>query len=420
MRAQVVLTAFFLFILLFSLSSLMSVQAALSWNAQTVDENGSAIGNGYCPIIVDSNNTIHMAYTDWSEGTVSQFPHYFVMYARWNGTGFSTQKVSEGFAYSLVLDAKGNPHILYGAEGLMYASWTGTDWVSQTVDINGDGFGMIALDSYDNPHIAYKGDLNTVKYASWTGTNWDTQTVDKLQDPSQEVPFRLSFALDKNNTPYIMYSPSSYADYSQAIGITAINVTLATYQNSNWKIQPLSLPPPTGDHGNLVVDSKGDLHSIFTQHYVDSENKILGTILYASWNGTSWDMQTVVPNISLPYSMCLVLDSHDYPHIVSSTGIYANWKGTTWDIQNTNLSRTYGPIYLTIDSNGNPHISYRQRSPSQVIANIIYATATETTQTTSPNVPENNFWVATSAVIIVAVVITAAVWKRKTKSRKIQ
>ena len=309
--------------LLVTFGSAVPVHAALSWSVQTVDENGAAMGNGYCPIAVDSNNITHIAYTDWNESTVSQFTKFFAMHATWNGTGFSTQKVSEGFAYSLVLDANGNPHILYGAIGLMYASWTGTDWVSQTVDVNGAGFGMVALDSSGNPHVAYT-DGATIKYAILKGSSWSIQTVDTYKPG--DLAFRLSFALDKNNTPYIMYSPSSYADYSQAVGIRAINVTLATYQSSSWNIQPLSLPPPTGDYGNLVVDSKGYIHSIFTQyHYVSSENKtILSTILYASWNGTAWNTQTVVSNISFN-SMSLALDSHDYPHIFTSSGTYASW-----------------------------------------------------------------------------------------------
>jgi hypothetical protein len=401
-------------VLLLAFFSSVAVQGSLSLSARTVDENGSAIGNGYCPIVVDSNNTVHIAYTAWS-GDEDKFPHYFVMYASWNGTGFNTQKVSEGFAYSLVLDADGNPHILYGANGLTYASWTGTGWVSQLVDINAGGFGMVALDSHGSPHIAYKGDSNTVKYSSWTGTSWNIQTVDTLLDPSQEVPFKLSFVLDKNNTPYIMYSPSSYADYSQAVGIMAKNITLAIWQNSNWKIQPLFLPSPTGDYGDLVLDSKGDLHSVFTQHYLDSENNIRGTMLYSTWNGAAWDMQTVFSNISLPYSMSLLLDSNDYPHIVTSTGINALWKGTTWDIQTINLTRTYGPISLAIDSNSNPHISYRQQSPSQVIANIIYTTANwaySPSQTISLTLAIQVFTILVPVLIIIAVVVMVTyVWR---------
>ena len=143
---------------------------------------------------------------------------------------------------------------------------------------------------------------------------------------------KLSFALDKNDTPYILYSPASYVYFPQDVGIIAINVTLATYQDSSWKFQPLSLPTPTDDYGNLVVDSKGDLHSIFIQNYVSS-GKTIRTLRYGSWNGTGWDTQQVVSNIWLPYSISLALDSHDYPHIICSNGVYASCTGTEPQIQ---------------------------------------------------------------------------------------
>ena len=78
----------------------------------------------------------------------------------------------------------------------MYTSWTGTNWVSQTVDEKGSGFGMVALDSYGNPHIAYKGDDGyTVKYTTRTGSNQNIQTVDTCS----KVSFKLSFAIGKDD-----------------------------------------------------------------------------------------------------------------------------------------------------------------------------------------------------------------------------
>jgi hypothetical protein len=408
------LSAFFSLILSFTLLSAFfsaaSGQASLSWSVQTVDDYGAAQSNGYCPIAVDSNNTAHIAYTAWSSGTERAWPWNFVMYASGNESGWNTQKVSNGTAYSLVLDANGNPHILYSyyapvypsPTGLMYASWTGSSWNSQTVDVNGAGFGMAALDSSGNPHIAYT-DGTTIKYAVSNGEEWSIQTVAQYEKGA--LAFRLAFALDKNDTPYIMYSPSSYVDYIQDVGIRAMNVMLATYQNSSWKIQPLSLPTPTGDYGNLVVDSKGGLHSIFTQHYVSSENTIRGTLLYASWNGTAWDTQPVFSNISFHYSMSLALDSHDYPHIFTSSGEYAVWTGNEWSFK----TRTYADnqVYLALDSNSNPHVSYLQNTGSQVIANIVYATATPPTPTpTATPTQEPQQTNQTETIMGLAIVVT--------------
>jgi len=220
MRVYRFLSILLVSLLLLTFFSALPVHASPSWNVQNVDVNGANQGsNGYCPIVVDSNNTSHIVYTDTSIGNPNNYIWYeipSVMYASWTSSGWSTQKIAGGDAFSLVLDANGNPHVLYGIPlgALYYASWTGTNWASQIVDPNNTGFGSLALDSAGNPHVAYT-DGTTVKYASWTGSNWNIQTVDTS---SEEIPFSLSLALDQNNTPYIMYGyKANYMDNSTGI-----------------------------------------------------------------------------------------------------------------------------------------------------------------------------------------------------------
>ena len=389
--------------------------AALSWSVQTVDENGASLYS-HCPIVVDQNNTPHIAYNALVNGT------YFVKYARWNGSGWNTQTVAVGTdAYSLLLDVNGNPHILYQylhvphlggpLNELMYASWTGRKWDIQYTGIIEANPATLALDSLGNPHIAYVGD-DAVKYARWTGTSWAIETVDTTIELQEISKLRLSFALGLNNKPYILYTASSYADYSQAVSIRAINVTLATYQNFSWKIQPLSLPPPTGDLGNLVVASKGFPHFLCTQRVPSENPPYLQNVLYASWNGSAWNLQTVVSNVYLPSIGFLALDSHDYPHISYSTGepMYASWTGTAWDIQTADFAG-----YLVVDANGNPHITNYVETGSRFVSHLMYATATETAQTTSPTFPALPLLLVFTVVIIGAVVIAVYVWRKKTK-----
>jgi len=401
------LSAFFSLILLSMLSfTLLPViaESALSWNIQTVDENAYTSGI-HCPIALDSKGLPHIAYTDVrvEPDTRGQTP--LVMYANWNGTTWKTQQIAKGKALSLVLDADDHPHILYHLswEPLMYASWTGSKWNIQTVDpdtFSGGGFGLIALDSYGNPHVAYN-DGTTIEYAVSNGTEWNIQKV--ATDESGETA-KLSFVLDKNDTPYIMYSPSTYADYSRDVGIRGMNITLATYQNSSWKLQPLSLPTPTGEYGNLAVDSKGILHSIFTQRYYASpeDKRSLRTLLYASWNGTAWDTQQVVSNISLN-SMSLALDSRDYPHIICSGDepVYASWTGADWDVQATDVSG-----YLAVDADGNLHVSYLA-GPAWIVTSLMYATATPPTPT--PTATPHSEPQSTDQEIIIGAAITVAV-----------
>ena len=109
-------------ILLLTFFSLVPVHAALSWNFQKVDNNAYTL-EGRCPIVLDSNNSPHIAYTDVhveSDG----FQTTLAMYASLNGSGWNTQQIAKGRTYSLALDADDKPYILYSRswEPLMCAS----------------------------------------------------------------------------------------------------------------------------------------------------------------------------------------------------------------------------------------------------------------------------------------------------------
>ena len=131
------------------------------------------------------------------------------------------------------MDTNGNPHILYvryEQNGLEYASWTGSNWNTQTIDPNAtlsnNGFGTLALDSEGNPHIAFT-DGSTLYYASWNESiNWTVQTI--CTSPSA-TPYLSTgpLALDSKNTPYIMWDDSG-------------NVQLSTLNNSSWITQTIA------------------------------------------------------------------------------------------------------------------------------------------------------------------------------------
>ena len=162
--------------------------AAPSWTVQTVDEDASGIGYGFCPIAVDSNNNPHIAYSGAPQ----------TRYASWNGSGWTTQQLSStAFVHDLALDANGNPYITLGN---YYAMWNGSGWDTQAFTSDGGVFSSLAFDSSDNPHIAYiTGD--ELKYASQSGSNWTIQTVTTVKNlPS--IDMRLSLALDSSDTPY--------------------------------------------------------------------------------------------------------------------------------------------------------------------------------------------------------------------------
>jgi hypothetical protein len=427
MRVCTYLTALSLSICCLFLGLYMPVQATPLWNFQTVDVNAAGYGNGYSPIVVDSNNTLHIAYTGHNTPNIYDIARY----KSWNGVDWSTKEITYGAAVDLKVDTEGRPHILFetvGQGGLMYASWTGANWNIKTVDKD-SGFGVIALDSTSNPHVAYLAAGSLLKYASLTGSCWNTKTVDSIAEGSA-----ISLAIDSNNTPYIMYSSPSYMDDNQAIPIRAINVKLAILKNSSWSIEPVLANYDLGGYGNMILDSKGHPNFLYTQHrFVSPQNMTtISSILYARWNGTGWNTQTVVSNISLAGFGIgfLALDSRDYPHIsyiISSLQLmYVSWTGTDWNIQP--VAKNFparGTCYLAIDSNSNPHISYRGIGPNQSgngrLATIVYATTTNPTQSTQPStstpLDTTNLKIIVLAISTIVSVGVAYGWKKIKKQK---
>jgi hypothetical protein len=234
---------------------------------------------------VDFNNTPHIAYTSFAIGSTTPLP--FVMYARWNGVGWSTQAIDLWYANSFDLDVYGNPHILYsGLSGLMYATLSESNLVKQTVDSNNGGFGVLAIDSFNNPLVAY-GNSTSVKYASKLGTSWDIETVDVLNNSN--IPYQLSLKFDKNDKPYLLYGYSTLAEREA--------VKLAVRNGSNWNIQPITSLPAIDECGNMVLDSKDNPHFICLQKQRLENNTTVDTLFYVSWTGVLWDTQKVVSDV---------------------------------------------------------------------------------------------------------------------------
>jgi hypothetical protein len=88
---------------------------------------------------------------------------------------------------------------------LMMQAHAGSAWSIQIVDTKANvGGSSIALDSANNPHIAYSDYVNSnvnLMYASWAGSTWNTQTVDS----NESVISVVSMALDSGDNPHLSY-----------------------------------------------------------------------------------------------------------------------------------------------------------------------------------------------------------------------
>jgi hypothetical protein len=260
---------------------------------------------------------------------------------------------------SLAVDSAGNPHIVYsdrsdtGLIVMKYASLAGTSWNIQTVD-NGSA-GSLALDSADNPHIAYSGTSSELKYASWNGQNWEIQTVDPAPNRPKTSPGACTslqyLALDANDRPFIVYDVNT-------------DVKLATKETSGWTVQTV-ISNESVSLGNLVLDSRGYPRFLYIL------GDTFGSLMYASWNGSTWSTQTIDKVLSR--GKFIALDSNDNPHItyisknynLSRPVTYAVWNGATWDFQTLNHDFGAGWLLdfsapLVLDHQGTPHMAYLQ------------------------------------------------------------
>ena len=252
---------------------------------------------------------------------------------------------------SLALDSSDNPRIAYldsANSNLKYAVWTGSQWEIETVDSTGTvgAYTSLALDSSDCPHISCYGPTEILKYAYWNGSSWEIESVDTLPELTPST----SLALDSSDFPHISYAYYVYGFYSA--------LKYAHWNGSSWEIEIVdSGVGYTVLHSySLALDSSDNPHV----SYFDSADDYLK---YALWNGYSWEIEVVdAPGITASYTS-LVLDSSDNPHIAYGAGLpsgmkYAHWNGSSWDIEAVDSNCWVFGVSLALDSSENPHISY--------------------------------------------------------------
>lgn len=267
-----------------------------------------------------------------------------------------------GLQSDIALDSAGRPHIsYYAANGdLKYAHYDGSIWITELVDSTGNDVAFyyvtsLALDSSDRPHISYSG-YEDMRYAWHDGSDWITETVDTCYFGCSP-----SLALDSDDHPHIAFNPMLVLKYLWHDGSTWNEGPLSGSSLFAFPIEPdWAVGAPS-----LVLDSADRPHlSYYTEKEVDSK------LMYAWHNGTIWQILTVETADLVGYDNSLALDSADQPHIsyndASGTNFsgdlkYATYDGSTWDIQDVDSDEVEdvgGCSSLALDSAGHPHIIY--------------------------------------------------------------
>ncbi|MFC1916853.1 choice-of-anchor U domain-containing protein [Chloroflexota bacterium] len=275
-------------------------------------------------------------------------------------TGWLTQvadSTTEPAFTSIALDSSNNPHIAYtsgGTHQLWYTRWNGTSWDTPTVVDNTSGdlgwFTSIAVDGSDHPHISYYDHTNTsLKYARYDGATWNKETVDNTGEVGL---YGTSLVLDASGNPHISYMTRG----------TLVDLKYARYDGMVWNIETVdSGDDRVGFYSSLALENS------FSPHisYIDETNNKLK---YARWTGSVWDIQTLcdidATSIEgMPYNKhtSISLDGSGYAHISywKPSGLwYTRYNGTTWAAEEK-VSGSGKYNRLALDSLSLPHISYQ-------------------------------------------------------------
>jgi hypothetical protein len=167
--------------------------------------------------------------------------------------------------------------------------------------INKGAYCSLALDSKDNPHIAYyDDDFQDLRYASFLNGIWTVEIVDSVGNAGDNC----SLALDNNDRPYISYRQDYQGHYW--------SLKYATKTDSGWVKIMVDTPKDTtyyesGEYSSIAINNNGFPCISYTQYNPSK-------IKFAYQDEYGWHLTDVI-DIYTSYFTKLVFDNADQPVI---------------------------------------------------------------------------------------------------------
>ncbi|MBU1178002.1 hypothetical protein KJ903_02180 [Patescibacteria group bacterium] len=268
------------------------------------------------------------------------------------GAGWQTETVDDsgwvGIDPSIAVDSSSNPSISYYDEDnhdLKYAWRQDGSWQSEVVDSTGDvgEESSLVIDGQGTVHVSYVNhDKGALKYARKSGGSWDISTID--DDNSHHV-VATSIVLDGQGYPHVAYNWEGGAEYNNGNNDEGDGKDVGNEGMDDDK--------DVDDKNNGVVDGNNNKN--------DNDS---GFIKFASWNGSSWDIEEAAPGGSDVY---LALDNKDQPHVCFIKGDpntdprihYASQIAGSWQTEIVDsATKSGGDCGIDVDSSGGIHITY--------------------------------------------------------------
>ena len=310
------------------------------WNAVAVDSNGHV-------------HVVHIKDTSYQiSGTASMTGRVGVH----RESKIAGRPTAGTFTWSSTATTITSSHdLLSSRETLEYIHYDGTTWTSTEVTPSAL-FGPvgIAVDSNNHPHISYAANGqycgNGFRLASFDGTGWSSQRVDLGSNRGCES----SILIDGNDHVYIAYQDRS-----------ASKLKIATDKNGQWDDYTVN----TGSHPSdiypgymtsMAMDAQGQFHIAHFEEQDDDLRYSTGA------PGGPWTTTVVDASGHTGRNPSIAVDAADRPHIVYHTWNGQNLKYATLDSPTANWAvstlASTGDLgegnAIFIDSSGVMHVPF--------------------------------------------------------------
>ncbi len=364
-----------------------------TWVKETVDASPGVGSHAAIAVTGTTAITVHVSYYDAVNGDLK--------YARRDANGqWTIQTVDSagdvGQYTSIALDQQGRPHISYydvTNKNLKYAYWDGSQWNTETAHSDNDVgmYSSIAIDSNGHPHICYYDSWNGALYYTYKGLSWNPQMVD--QPFPNAAGAYCSLALDSNEDPHISYRyekdfdndvryayyDSNAADWvtdtvATTVGFeTWTSIALDAADNPHISFNGLWMTHAFYESGLGWVNEKVDNYGLYTSFAIAPSGTYTmhvsyydgaGALKYAYWDSSQkkWVTQVVDRGADVGRDTSIALDAQGNPHISYMDRTlfnlkYASLSGTAWMSQT--VTKAGGDTSLAFGGDGYPRISYR-------------------------------------------------------------
>ena len=380
------------------------------------------LGFGWSPSIdLDNENQPHIAFWDSDADAI-------VYHHRASEEWIAEQVMdSDGGLVSLQLDAEQQPHVVTGSYMIHYARREADTWHIETVkgpeDMRYYDKGLsLVLGSSSDPHFCY---VVSCFYPDWHHTwleyTWkqdESWLYETIKGQSSDVGQSPTIAIGPNGEKHIAYYSSE--------------LTYAFDDGNDWFIE--RVPGQGGHRVKLTVDSNNHSHLVFRDadsilkyaysgesHWefetvddgpsgipifsvaIDDEDFIhvaynRDGLRYAIRDEESWDIALLDSSDLIPYDIALrdELVYIGFKDSSSDSVGYGWWDGNQWVMECADGS-DQSDVYLAVDSNNNPHLSYRYAWDT-----LRYATKRNDTwifETVDDN-PQYPYWIGNANSIV--------------------